>query len=76
MTYQLTAALVVALAVAVWRIMRPRNRRRSEGPLPDVGSAPPGATPIALHRWRVEGVGGQELQFLSDADRAGRRSPD
>jgi hypothetical protein len=45
MSLDLTAALVVFLAVAVWRLLRPRTRRRS-GPLPDVPDATPRAVPI------------------------------
>jgi hypothetical protein len=45
MTPELTAALVVFLAVAVWRLVRRRTPRRS-GPLPDVPDASPMAVPI------------------------------
>ena len=45
LTLELTAALVVFLAVAVWRFVRRRARRRS-GPLPDVPDASPTAVPI------------------------------
>lgn len=45
MTLDLTAPLVVFLAVAVWRLVRRRTPRRS-GPLPDVPDASPTAVPI------------------------------
>jgi hypothetical protein len=45
MTLDLTAPLVVFLAVAVWRLARRRQPRRS-GPLPDVPDASPTAVPI------------------------------
>jgi hypothetical protein len=45
MTLELTAALVVFLAVAVWLLVRRRTPRR-RGPLPDVPDAPPTAVPI------------------------------
>ena len=45
MTLDLTAALGVFLAVAVWVLVRRRTPRR-RGPLPDVPDALPTAVPI------------------------------
>ena len=42
---ELTAALVVFLVVAVWRLVRHRTPRPT-GPLPDVPDAPPAAVAI------------------------------
>jgi hypothetical protein len=55
MGLELTAALIVLLAVAVVRLVRRRapNQRK---PLPDVGSAPPSAEPIAVQWWTDDGL--------------------
>jgi hypothetical protein len=56
MSLDLTAALVVFLAVAVWRFARRRRPSRGK-PLPDVGSAPPSADPVAVPWWNDDGLG-------------------
>jgi len=47
MTLDLTAALIVFLAVAVWQMLRRRNPR-SGGPLPDVPDASPTAVAVQV----------------------------
>lgn len=56
MNLDLTAALVVFLAVLVVRFARWRRPRRPE-PLPDVGGAPPSAQPVAVPSWNTDGIG-------------------
>lgn len=76
MPFELTAALLVALAVGVWRLLRRPTGSRSEGPLPDVGDAPPNATSISSPRWNDDGVGAYDPAFPTNADPVDRRSTD
>ena len=53
---ELTAALVVFLAVAAWRFARRRQSTPNE-PFPDVGSAPTSAKPVSEWRYNTDGLG-------------------
>jgi len=53
---ELTAALLVFLAVAVWRFVRRRQSAPDE-PFPDVGSAPTSAKPVSEWRYNTDGLG-------------------
>jgi hypothetical protein len=53
---ELTAALIVFLAVAAWRFVRRRQSTPDE-PFPDVGTAPTSATPVSEWRYNADGLG-------------------
>ena len=53
---ELTAALVVFLAVAVWRFAHRRHSTPSE-PFPDVGKAPASAKPVSEWSYNTDGLG-------------------
>ena len=57
MSLDLTAALVVFLAVAIWRFARRPRRTRSSHTFPDVGTAPPSAHPVTVWRYNDDGLG-------------------
>jgi hypothetical protein len=67
----LSAALVVALIVYVWRALR-RGRGSWSGPIPDVGTPPPDAEPIAQPNLNDDGLVTYSLVF--SAPSRGRRS--
>jgi len=67
MAIDLTAALVVALVVGVWQLVRRRTPRRSE-PFPNVVDAPPSAEPIAPLRLNDNGLGTYSLDVPATAD--------
>jgi hypothetical protein len=55
MPFELSAALVVFLALMVWRAAH-RRRVSNHGPLPDVGEAPPSADPAFVWRYIDDGL--------------------
>jgi len=64
--WDLTAALVVALAVAAWRFGRRRSRSQT-GAMQSVGDAPPHAEPITWPRLNDNGVGTYSLDLPAEA---------
>lgn len=77
MVVDLTPALVVALAVGMWKLVRRRTSRRRE-PFPNVPDAPPSADPIAALRMGGDGLGTYSLDMRASEDRMAweRRSSD
>ena len=68
MVLDLTAALVVALVVGMWKLARRRTSRRRE-PFPNVPDAPPSAEPIAALRMGGDGLGTYWLDVRATEDR-------
>lgn len=62
MHIDLTAALAVALVVAVWQLFRWRPRIESRA-LPDVGDAPADAEPILAPQLDDNGLGAYSLEM-------------
>jgi hypothetical protein len=52
---EISAALGVALIVAMWRYVRRQRRSTWTGPIPDVGSPPADARPIGRARYEDNG---------------------
>jgi len=76
MSLELSAALVVALGMGVWKLVRWRNSSRGE-PFPNVPAAPPSAEPIEV-RMYGDGIGGYEpdIRATEDPMTSERRSSD
>ena len=77
MMLDLTAALLVALAVGVWKLL---HRRTSSpgGPFPNVPDAPSSAEPITEARMYGDGLGGYSPDVRASEDQMAseRRSRD
>ncbi len=75
MPLELTAALVAALIVGMWRLLRRRAHRRDE-PFQDVPNAPPEALPIGLNRLDPHGLATYTLELGAPEDPVARESTD
>lgn len=70
---ELTAALVVALVVGIWKLVR---RRPSSGePFPNVPAALPSAEPITGVRMYGDGIGGYSPDAQANEDRTASEPP-
>jgi hypothetical protein len=54
MGFDLTAGVLVFVAVVIWRMAR-RGTLTNLGPLPDVGDAPASADPVFVWRYEDDG---------------------
>jgi hypothetical protein len=70
----LSAALAVALIVYAWRALR-RSRGSWSGPIPDVGTPPPDASPIAQPRFDDNGLATHSLVFSTPGESTASQRP-
>ena len=71
MGFDLTAGVIVFLAVVVWRIAR-RPTMTDRGPLPDIGDAPASADPVFVWRYNNDGF----TRYPAEVPARGRQEGD